>query len=161
MRSTHRLRLLFAVGVVLLATGCVTVAHKTVPHGGEFMPQGARLTTVAPRSLWPDPVQPPARETLAPAYGPSPATTPAPAPDSSVGTADQPGHDQPQPAAAPAHRDRGNRDPSTARHSTPAPPHRAHPHPRPEYDPGAVCAWAQGIRLDPSVVRACREQLSR
>lgn len=49
-----------------------------------------------------------------------------------------------------------------ARTKPAAHPHQARPAPaRPRYDPRAVCAWARGISIDPSVVSACRQQLGR
>ncbi|MFI6689206.1 hypothetical protein [Streptomyces sp. NPDC050485] len=153
-------RLLLAVLAVLVSTGCVAVASRTTPPAREFTPTGGRIATVAPGPLWPDPIQPPARETLAPAYGPAPTAATAP----SAELVDLPGPDQP-PHEAPAQRHEhapraAGHTPAAVQHSSPLPrPYRHRP--EPGYNAVALCSWAQGAGLDPSVVRACRQQLDR
>ncbi|MFF4188582.1 hypothetical protein ACFYZ9_35825 [Streptomyces sp. NPDC001691] len=155
MRGAPQPRLLLAVGIVMLSTGCVTMAHHTAPHGGGLVPEGGQLTTVATGPFWPDPVQPSGRETLTPAYGP--ATTPAVGgATGDAGPSQPPRHDRPKPVPAPVHHD--DRPRTTTRHSPP--PTRRHQS-RPAYDPGFICSWAQGTGLDPSVVSACHRQLGR
>ncbi|MFE9406299.1 hypothetical protein ACFYNY_31840 [Streptomyces sp. NPDC006530] len=143
-------RLLWVMCAGLLASGCVTVAPGTAPPGSGVEPDARRIVTVAP-----DPAEPLARQTLAP------ANDPATAPHEPVGA--RPAertvrtHREPE-AAAPAPHSPGHAR-AGAPHPGPAPRHpRAHaPHPR--YDPGMVCTWAKGTGFDPSVVRACRQQL--
>lgn len=157
MRIPHLLPTVLAV--LVLSTGCVAVAPKAAPPAGELLPRGERRATAAPGPGWPDPVQPPAREILAPAYGPAPAAaTSAASPQSAARTG--PGQTQHEPAVSPPrhpHPATGH-PPAAVRHSSPTRrPHRAPP----PYDAGAVCSWAQGTGFDPSVVRACRQQLGR
>lgn len=148
------------LAVLVLSTGCVTIAPNAVSPAGGLLPRGERLATVAPGPGWPDPVQPPARETLAPAYGPATATATSAA-TSHPAARPGPGQPQHEPAVATSrhpHRVTG-RPPAVIRRSSPA-RHRPHQVPRP-YNTGAVCSWAQGTGFDPSVVRACRQQLGR
>ncbi|MFI6056347.1 hypothetical protein ACIBCO_40610 [Streptomyces violascens] len=152
------LRLLLVVLAVLVSMGCVAVAPKTVAPARELVPTGGRVATVAPGpSSWPDPVQPPARETLAPDYGPALTTPTAP-------SAEPVDPDRPPPEA---HSGRHEHAPHAAVHppaavQPPSPVPRPHRHrPRPGYDPVVLCSWAQNTGVDPSVVAACRQQLGR
>ncbi|AYG84809.1 hypothetical protein DWB77_07023 [Streptomyces hundungensis] len=145
-------RLLCVMCAGMLASGCVTVAPGTGPAGSGLEPDARRIVTVAP-----DPAQPLARESLTPVDDP----TPAPPDTGGAHPTDRTVHTRQAPeAAAPAHRSPRHAHSATP-HPEPAPPHsRAHG-PRPHYDPGMVCAWAKGSGLDPSVVRACQQQLGR
>ncbi|MFE9555176.1 hypothetical protein ACFYMW_39345 [Streptomyces sp. NPDC006692] len=163
MRLLHWPRLLLAVYVVLLATGCVAVAPKPTPRGGGFVQDGGHLPTVAPSPRWPEPVQAPANATLTPMSDPTPSLTPTPTPSPAAVTSST----EPVDRASSNHRRPGTNNPA------PRPPdrHRAAPQPdsppprhqrtrpRTDYDASALCSWAQGTGLDPSVVRACRQQL--
>ncbi|WP_189971066.1 hypothetical protein [Streptomyces violascens] len=126
----------------------------------EVVPDGGRFATVAPGPLWPDPVQPPARETLAPAYSPAPTTTATEAAE----PLDRPGREHPARDAdaghhGPAQHGTGH-PPAAVRRPSPVPrPPRQRP--QPDYDPGTVCSWAQGAGIDPPVVRACQQELAR
>ncbi|MFG3280539.1 hypothetical protein [Streptomyces sp. NPDC048111] len=101
----------------------------------------------------PWPAQPPTRETLAPESGAGPGVRAAASPV------------QPRPAVPDrphlplddSKRGHG-RARAAERDHAPAPRHHQDRRP-PAYDPGQVCAWAQGTGFDPSIVRACREQL--
>ncbi|MGW1871394.1 hypothetical protein ACWCPS_38470 [Streptomyces mauvecolor] len=154
------LRLSLVVLAVLVGTGCVAAAPKTAAPARELVPHGGRFATVAPGASWPDPVQLPARETLAPAYGPAPTTPTAP----SAEPVAPPGPDRPPPET---HAGRHEHAPRAVGHAPavvppPSPiPRPRRPRPRPGYDPGALCSWAQNTGVDPSVVAACRQQLSR
>ncbi|MFE4863003.1 hypothetical protein [Streptomyces sp. NPDC056670] len=145
-----RPRLLLVVCAGLLATGCVSVASKSGPPVKELGPEGGRLTAVSP-----GPEQPPGRETLAPAGAPAPTSHGT----GSARPAGPSAPDRPHPQAA----DSAHRAPAhgraAARHPAPAPAQRHQGQPRPRYDPGQVCAWAKGTGFDPSVVRACQQQL--
>ncbi|MCT9089707.1 hypothetical protein N4G70_12600 [Streptomyces sp. ASQP_92] len=104
-------------------------------------------------------MQPPARETLAPAYGPAPdgPTTGTPA-SGSTKAAGRARRDRRQHEAAPPRHHTKEQHAATDR-SAPA-PHPRTAHPTPTYDARAVCSWAQGTGLGSSIVQACREQLS-
>ncbi|MEV6719748.1 hypothetical protein AB0M94_02375 [Streptomyces xanthochromogenes] len=147
-----RPRLLLVVCAGLLATGCVSVAAKSGTPGGRLDPEGGRLTAVTPR-----PEQPPAREALAPIGDAAPTTHGTGSARPPEGTVPE----RPRPAEA---GDSAHRTPAhgrtAARHRAPAaPPHHRPAPPRARFDPGQVCAWAKGTGFDPSVVRACRQQL--
>ncbi|MFE9118343.1 hypothetical protein [Streptomyces sp. NPDC007172] len=146
-----RPRLLLVVCAGLLATGCVSVTSKPGQPDRQLKPEGGRLTAVSP-----GPEQWPAREALAPATGSAPTTRGSGA----VQPPDGPAPDRPRPdTATSAHRTPVQRR-AAARHPAPAiPPHHHREQPRPRYDPGQVCAWAKGTGFDPSVVRACQQQL--
>ncbi|MFD7341859.1 IS982 family transposase [Streptomyces violascens] len=127
--------------------------------GREFVPNGGRPATVALGPSRPEPVQPPAREILAPMGDPAPAHHPRPSAPGSRSNG-------PRRPSAPQRRSSPSRGPGGAATRRPAfapgpAPRRHHDHPHPEYNPGAVCDWAQGTGVDPTIVRACRQEPAR
>ncbi|AYG85170.1 hypothetical protein DWB77_07387 [Streptomyces hundungensis] len=148
-------RLPLVVLALLAGTGCAYITPESQAPARELAPHGGRMAPAAPSPFWPEPVQAPARETLAPAFGPASPTTPA---DTTAARPPRPllgpGREPSQRTDTSGHR---GRTPRLTRRPSPAP--RPRPRAQPSYDARIVCSWAQNTGLDPSVVRACRQQL--